>query len=492
MTPFGRPTGNQPAFQPMLTPAYAAPALIRVEANKSPLQTIGLNLLAIYLFAIFSLLTEVSTEVFGFKPYVTLVTGPLAIILSILSGHALRMLKTKIGVFTLLFLLWLLVASPFTSWRSGTLETLTDVFLRSYSIVFMTAALAITLKDCLRIMYVLAAGGISLFFVSWFYGIVGSDGRFVISFGALMNPNDLATHLMVVLPFCLIVAATTKHSFTIRPVSILLGFGMLLITLKTASRAALISIVVMSLIMLVKATSGQKLLALGGTFVLALVSVVVLPSQVWHRFATTYSDTEEDSASYGVSSREGRKVMLKRSIDVTLSHPIAGIGPGAFIAYDADEAKRADRRAKWLGTHNSYTEVSSEAGIPALIFFAGALIAAILACAQIYKKASKRADLKELSSCALFLLIALAGLCVNIFFSSIAYRYFVPVLLGLTISFSLAAKERLEALALTPPSLPPENTMMPRAGRPSVQFQPVSGRTQPTMRFSGVRRSGSF
>ena len=471
MIPFGRPTGNQSAFQPMLRQAYAAQAPVPAEADKSPIQVIGLNLLAIYLFAIFSVLTEVSTEVFGFKPYVTLVVGPLAIILSILSGHALRMLKTTIGVFTICFLIWLLVAAPFTAWKTGTFDALTDVFLRSYSITFMAAALVVTLKDCLRIMYVVAGGGVCLYFVSRVYGIDGPDGRFIISFGALMNPNDLATHLLVVLPFCLVVAATTKHSFTLRPLSILLAFGMLLLTLRTASRAALISLVVMSLIMLLKARGRQRMMAVSGVFILVVVSVAVLPGKVWVRFATTYSDTDEDLA-YGVSSRESRKAMLQRSIEVTLTHPVLGVGPGAFIAYDADEAKKAERRAKWAGTHNSYTQVSSEAGIPALIFFAGALISAIASCNRIYNKAARRADLKDLAACSLFLLVALWGLSVNLFFSHIAYRHYVPVLLGLSIGLSLVARRKLEVVPLEPAPTP--ETAIKRVGDRSMQFQPVA------------------
>lgn len=421
---------------------------------KSLVQRVGTVTVWLYLFALFSVLTEVSTELFGFRPYVSIVVGPLAILLTILSGQLLRMAKTRTGIWTLLFLGWLLIAAPFTSWRTGTLGTLTDAFFRSYSIVFMLGAMATTIEDCKRVIYVIAAGGLSVFLVSWFYGRIGSDGRFAMSFGSLTNSNDLATHLLIILPICLMVASITKCKRTLRPLALALVPFILYTTLRTSSRAAIISLAVMTLILLSKASPSQRIITAICLVILGAVGVAVLPGSIWERFASTYSgDVDVNDVSYGAASREGRIAELRRSVEVTLQHPVVGVGPGVYIEYDAKEAEKSSKRASWLGTHNSYTEVSAEDGIPALIFFAGAIVASFLACSRVYKMTLKREDMKQVNFIALFLMVTIAGLAINIFFSHIAYRYYIPSLLGLSISLQLAVRSKFaqEALSATTP-----------------------------------------
>src|SRR6185437_3589419 len=58
-------------------------------------------------------------------------------------------------------------------------------------------------------------------------------------------------------------------------------------------------------------------------------------------------------------SMDARRDLLMESIRVTLQHPIFGVGPGNFQAYTKS----------WHVTHNTYTELSSETGIPGLALF---------------------------------------------------------------------------------------------------------------------------
>ncbi|MEO8099692.1 MAG: O-antigen ligase family protein [Acidobacteriota bacterium] len=458
-----------------------------VSAPKNVMQRIGFGLLLIYLIALLGLLTEVSQTVFGFKPYLSITVGPAAIAVCFFSGHLLRLTKTATGVFTILFLVWLLVAAPFTTWRTGTLETMTDVLFRTYSIVFMMVAFTTSLQDCRRLIYGIALGGFTVFLATWFYGGIGYDGRFSMSFGSLSNPNDLATHLLFILPFCLMVAATTRQTKTIRPLAIIVSLFMLYFTLKTASRSGIIAIAVMSLVLLAKASNAQRVIAAGSIVILLAASAVALPSTVWQRFASIYGgDTGENDVAYAAASRDSRIALLQRSVEVTLTHPVFGVGPGVFIASEAGEATEKGRRAAWVGTHNSYTEVSAEAGIPALIFFAASLLLALRSTLRTYRAASKRADLREMTSFALFLTVALAGLGVNLFFSQIAYRYYVPTILGLTICLELIARERLRQ-AQQPAKSGVTSLPMPR---PMPQASPEATVPARTYRFRDLRKAG--
>jgi O-antigen ligase len=58
-------------------------------------------------------------------------------------------------------------------------------------------------------------------------------------------------------------------------------------------------------------------------------------------------------------SLDARQELLKQSIQVTLQHPIFGVGPGNFQAITES----------WHVTHNTYTELSSETGLPGLALF---------------------------------------------------------------------------------------------------------------------------
>ncbi len=63
-------------------------------------------------------------------------------------------------------------------------------------------------------------------------------------------------------------------------------------------------------------------------------------------------------------------MLLRQSIQMTFEHPIFGVGPGVFAAASWDERKRAGIGAgNAQVTHNTYTQISSETGIPGFFFF---------------------------------------------------------------------------------------------------------------------------
>jgi hypothetical protein len=102
---------------------------------------------------------------------------------------------------------------------------------------------------------------------------------------------------------------------------------------------------------------------------------------------------------------------LWRSIEVTLEHPLFGVGPGNFEVTSG----------VWHVTHNSYTQMSSEGGIPALVLF-------IVILSYGFKNLRRAKRLsghkKELKLLAKALRGSLAGFVVGAFFASYAYQFF--------------------------------------------------------------------
>jgi O-antigen ligase len=123
------------------------------------------------------------------------------------------------------------------------------------------------------------------------------------------------------------------------------------------------------------------------------VVLTTMPGKLISRYQTTVSqeadDTDMDSEMLASahSSTQSRKELLRHSLIFTMHHPLFGVGPGMFeVADDAYAKAQGSKKGSWLGTHNSYTQVSSEIGIPAFLFFVAAIWMSLKGPYSIYQK----------------------------------------------------------------------------------------------------------
>jgi putative inorganic carbon (hco3(-)) transporter len=223
-------------------------------------------------------------------------------------------------------------------------------------------------------------------------------------------------------------------------------YGLYLVLL-TGSRGALIAIVVTTLFCLWELQPRKKIFAAFIVILLACATVVVVPQRILSRFSTTFVSgeaQEKDRALAGaLASREERRYLLRQSILATLSHPIFGVGAGQFQNYEGITAREAGLRGAWHETHNSFTQVSSEIGIPALLFFLAAIVATYRMLNSVYRTAKKKPPAREtlqIRLTAFCLLISLIGFCTASFFLSLAYRFYLPALTGLAIALYRVAQ----------------------------------------------------
>jgi O-antigen ligase len=155
-------------------------------------------------------------------------------------------------------------------------------------------------------------------------------------------------------------------------------FLMLIMVSKTGSRGALIAFAALVLTVFLRPTLMEKLkLIFVGCLILGTV-ISLMPGKLLRRYRTfpgsdneeivvrRNSDYDPDLEASATSSTESRRELLRNSIKFTLQHPLFGVGPGMFftMAEDADAKFNGKRKGTWQGTHNSYTQVSSELGIP--------------------------------------------------------------------------------------------------------------------------------
>jgi O-antigen ligase len=133
------------------------------------------------------------------------------------------------------------------------------------------------------------------------------------------------------------------------------------------------------------------------------------------------------------------------SIITTLRHPIFGVGAGQFQNYEGGKAREMGLRGSWHETHNSLTQVSSEIGIPALMFFLAAIVATYHMLDKVYRTAGKKPPTQEtqqIRATAFCLLISLIGFFTASLFLSLAYSFFLPALSGLAISLYRAVQQQ--------------------------------------------------
>ena len=117
---------------------------------------------------------------------------------------------------------------------------------------------------------------------------------------------------------------------------------------------------------------------IGGTPLFLLLIAATMPKKLLSRYGTL-SEREPGRSHHGdddtldasaIASTDARMRLLTKSIKYTLYHPLFGVGPGMFaVAEDKEAHANGLRHGTWQGTHNSYTQVSSELGIPGCIFY---------------------------------------------------------------------------------------------------------------------------
>jgi O-antigen ligase len=212
------------------------------------------------------------------------------------------------------------------------------------------------------------------------------------------------------------------------------------VILGTASRGALLALEVVVVFFLVHATLRQRLaLILSGTL-LAAIYVVALPAQTVNRLTTLFGPQNQEAAE----SAESRAYLFKKSVQFTLEYPLFGVGPDQFSNFEGKTSQAKGEHGSWHATHCTWTQISSECGIPALIFYAGGIGSALLMVYRTFRAAKRERSFEIADACFCYLL-AMTGFLVALTFLASAYSYCLPAMIGLAVVLSSVANEQLAA-----------------------------------------------
>jgi len=221
------------------------------------------------------------------------------------------------------------------------------------------------------------------------------------------NPNDLALHLVTMVPLVLTMALGTK---AISKKILYVGLALLFAggIVATTSRGGLLGFG------LVMAVLGWKLarryrVVMGGIG-LGLMLLIVLfgPGGLKSRIAAGND-----------ASAVNRTDDLKRSVFLSIRHPIVGLGMSCYPLYSNTGH----------ATHNGYTQVSVECGMAALVFYVLFLVTPIRRLSQIRSNAppGKRGRMEYLM---IGIETSIIGYMIASFFLSVAFLWYAYYLVG--------------------------------------------------------------
>jgi O-antigen ligase len=226
--------------------------------------------------------------------------------------------------------------------------------------------------------------------------------------GMFDNPNDLALHLVTMIPIALGLLFTSRAFLK----KLFYGSAAILMTagvVVTFSRGGFLALICMGTLLAWRIGRRNKWLILLVVPIILVTFIVLAPGGYGNRLATTSDE-----------SALARLDDLKRSIFITLHHPVMGVGMENYILFSNSNH----------ATHNSFTQVSSELGLAALLVYLLFQIAPLRGLAKITRETSDSRRQSHFYYLSVGLAASIIGYMVASFFASVAFLWYVYFLVG--------------------------------------------------------------
>ncbi|HLY17772.1 MAG TPA: O-antigen ligase family protein [Bryobacteraceae bacterium] len=408
-------------------------------------------LTASFVFVVFARVPEIMDLVLGAAVHSARLLMALSV-LAMMFGASIRTVFSKVGICLMAFTLWLCICTPFSVWRGGSARMLKDSWLLalfSYAIIASTVQ---GLQQCRKLMYTLAA---ATAFIEIFTMVIGrvQQGRMALLGGTLANANYLAMMLLMGVPFCLFVLRTKPGMSPLRLISLVMLLVIPVTVAATGSRGGLVTLIFMFLLYFMPLPSSQKVVVAVASLILAVIAIAWSSRSALERYKTIFINPGQarlsDSEQSALDSMGLRKELLLDSVQLTLRHPLLGVGPGMFSVANANFVESTTGRANWNAwheTHNTFTQVSCEDGLPGLFLYCLTLFYCFRIVGAAARLARQNPALSMVGHMAFALRLALIAFTGTSLFSSNAYAYYFPMLAGLCAALERACADQAAAL----------------------------------------------
>ena len=229
--------------------------------------------------------------------------------------------------------------------------------------------------------------------------------------GLFDNPNDLALHLVTMMPIALALFLKSRNPLT---KVIFLAMAILIVAgvVATFSRGGLLGLLTAGGVLLWKFARRSRGLVAPIAVLVLVVFMVFAPSG----YGTRVSTTNDESAL-------ARFDDLKRSLFLAVRHPALGVGMDNYILFSNNDK----------ATHNAYTQVAVEMGAAAAVFYVLFIIAPFNGLKRIERESFDLKSERRYHYAAIALQASLAGYMVSSFFASVAYLWYIYYLVAYSV-----------------------------------------------------------
>lgn len=233
----------------------------------------------------------------------------------------------------------------------------------------------------------------------------------VIHHGLFENPNDLALFLVTLIPIAL------GLLFVARGINKKLFYGlcallMVVATVFTLSRGGLLGLACASFVLVWKIGRRRRVAVVAMFLLACAIFVLALPPEFISRLLSNAEEAQASSIA--------RQNLLWRSLVVSIRHPLLGIGMSNFMLVSIHNQV----------THNAYTEVSAETGLPALIAYILFMLLSLKRLRGIERETDSTRARTRIYYLSIGLQASLVGYMVSSFFVSVAYLWYIYYLVG--------------------------------------------------------------
>lgn len=321
----------------------------------------------------------------------------------------------------LLLALTALLSIPLAIRPAEAWHTFNDVFLKAV-LIFIVMINAVRTERRLRRLILLSAA-VSCFlsvaavrnYASGTGLVEGYRGRGSLG-GIFDNPNDMAIHLVSVLPILVALLFGARNVFK----KLLYGAAAALTAagvVITFSRGAFLGLVASGVVMSLKLGRRNRFAVAALLAVVLAAFVALAPGEFAGRMMSIFGGGLDASGSQ-------RQAILFRSLNTALHNPVFGVGMGNFHIVSIRE----------LVSHNAYTQVAAEMGLAALVFYFLFMWTPLRRLRVIERETFDARRDSNFYYLAIGLQGALVAYMVSSFFGSVAYQWYVYYLVGYAVA----------------------------------------------------------
>jgi putative inorganic carbon (HCO3(-)) transporter len=352
---------------------------------------------------------------------------------------------------------WGVVTLPLSLWAGGSVEILTDQYLKAVIFFWLVGTLATT-AERMRILawtlvlcsIPLAVTGIKNYFsgellstgvpgLKRIYGYMGGSGL-------AANPNDLALMLNLIIPIAAALVFDSKR-FSARAVaaaSAALSIAAVVLTFSRAGFLTLATTFAMLFVVLMRRKSPG---AAGLLLLMVLAAPILMPAGYMDRLSTI-TNIESDRTG----SAQGRWQDFIVAAEVVTMNPLVGVGVGNDMIALNQVRGGADT---WRSVHNAYLQYAVDLGLPGLLMFAWLHLLCFKAARKVERLAAREPALQHMAYLAAGIQVSLAAFFVAAMFHPIAYQFYFFTIAGLAVALKNAF--RTEAAGLQRPVVAPQS-----------------------------------